>query len=149
MLYPEVPEVLAQLDAAGLLLGVISHSLTNQIRASLAPVLHHFKGAIWSADNAGRFEKDVERYQLGRSARIAAPENCLVLDDKMKPLLKRPPRGNANDPNLPREPDQRHASQSMRLQRSARAGRLLSPAGSAKSGALSEFYELFSARIAS
>jgi len=84
VLYPEVPSVLAQLDAAGLLLGVISHSFTNQIRASIAPVLHHFKGVIWSADYSGRFDKDVERYQLA-AARIA-PKNCLVLDDKIESL---------------------------------------------------------------
>ncbi len=45
VLYPEVPEVLAELDDAGLLLGVISHAPTNQIRAVLAPVLLAFQGA--------------------------------------------------------------------------------------------------------
>jgi len=86
-LYPETREVLAALDNAGLTLGVISHALSSQIHASLAPILHHFKGTIWGADNAERFDKDVERYQAAILHARVAPENCLVLDDKIDPLL--------------------------------------------------------------
>ncbi len=87
VLYPEVPEVLRQLDAAGLVLGVVSHSLIAQIYASLAPVLPYFKGPIWGADNSGRFDKDVERFLSTALGVSAAPENCLMLDDKQEPLL--------------------------------------------------------------
>lgn len=87
VLYPEVPEVLAELDAAGLLLGAVSHALVNQIRAALAPVLHRFKAPVWGADNAERFDKDVERYRFATLAARAAPECCLVIDDKREPLL--------------------------------------------------------------
>jgi beta-phosphoglucomutase-like phosphatase (HAD superfamily) len=87
VLYAEVPDVLAALDRAGIILGVISHSLDNQIRASLASVLHHFKGTIWSADYAGRFDKDVQRYQLAAAAAHTATAACLAVDDKPTPLL--------------------------------------------------------------
>jgi HAD superfamily hydrolase (TIGR01509 family) len=86
VLYPEVPDVLQQLDDAGLVLGVISHALSSHIRGALSPVVHHFKGTIWGADNAERFDKDVERYQLALLHARVAPENCLVLDDKLEPL---------------------------------------------------------------
>jgi FMN phosphatase YigB (HAD superfamily) len=87
VLYPEVPEVVERLNSAGLTLGVISHSLINQIHASLAPILHHFKGPIWGADNAGRFDKDVQRFQSAALSAGAVLENCLMLDDKQEPLL--------------------------------------------------------------
>ncbi len=87
VLYADVPTVLAQLDDAGLMLGVISHSLTGQIYASLAPVRHHFKGAIWGADNSEHFDKDVERFTAAAQFAGAAPENCLFLDDKRPPLV--------------------------------------------------------------
>ena len=87
VLYPEVPEVLAELDGAGLLLGAISQAPTNQLRAALAPVLPHFKLPIMGADAADRFEKDIERYRLAAIKAAAAPGNCLVLDDKISPLL--------------------------------------------------------------
>ncbi len=86
-LYPEVPEVLAELDGAGLLLGAISQAPTNQLRAALAPVLRHFKLPIWGADASERFEKDIERYRFAAAHAGAAPRNCLVLDDKISPLL--------------------------------------------------------------
>jgi FMN phosphatase YigB (HAD superfamily) len=86
-LYPETREVLFSLEATGRTLGVISHALSSQIHASLAPVLHHFKGTIWGADNAERFDKDVERYQTAALHARVAPENCLALDDKVDPLL--------------------------------------------------------------
>ncbi len=86
-LYPEVPEVVAELDEAGLLLGAISQAPTNQLRAALAPVLPHFKLPIWGADTAERFDKDIERYRLAAAHVGAAPRNCLVLDDKISPLL--------------------------------------------------------------
>ncbi len=88
VLYPEVPAVLEQLDDAGLVLGVISHALNNHICGVLTPVLHHFKGTIWGADTAERFEKDVQRYRAAAYHAHAAPENCLVLDDKPEPLLQ-------------------------------------------------------------
>lgn len=87
VLYPEATEVVERLDEAGLILGVISHSLINQIHASLAPILHHFKGPIWGADNAGRFDKDVQRFRSAADSAGAALENCLMLDDKQEPLL--------------------------------------------------------------
>lgn len=87
VLYPEVPDVLERLDSAGIILGVISHSLINQLNASLAPVLHHFKGPVWGADNAGRFDKDVERFLSAARNAQAVPQNCLMLDDKQEPLL--------------------------------------------------------------
>ncbi len=86
-LYPEVPEVLAQLDKAGLILGIISHSISAQICAALAPVMPHFKGLIWGADMAERFDKDVKRYQLAAIIARVPPENCLVIDDRLPPLL--------------------------------------------------------------
>jgi FMN phosphatase YigB (HAD superfamily) len=49
--------------------------------------LHHFKGPIWGADNAGRFDKDVERFLSAVHNAKAVPENCLMLDDKQAPLL--------------------------------------------------------------
>lgn len=87
VLYPEAAEVVARLDGAGLVLGVISHSMVSQIEAMLAPVRQHFKGMIWGADNAGRFEKDVQRYQMAALSAGAVLENCLMLDDKELPLL--------------------------------------------------------------
>jgi HAD superfamily hydrolase (TIGR01509 family) len=86
VLYPEVPNVLRQLDNAGLVLGVISHALSSHIRGALAPVLPHFKGTIWGADNAERFDKDVQRYQAALLHARVAPQNCLVLDDKPEPI---------------------------------------------------------------
>lgn len=87
VLYPEVPDVIARLDDAGLTLGVISHSLIGQIHASLAPILHHFKGPVWGADNAGRFDKDVQRFQSAALSAGAELSNCIMLDDKQQPLL--------------------------------------------------------------
>lgn len=86
-LYTETRDVLHALDDAGLTLGVISHALSGQVHASLAPVLHHFKGIIWGADNAERFDKDVARYQTAMLHAHVAPENCLALDDKVDPLI--------------------------------------------------------------
>lgn len=86
-LYPETREILASLDSAGLTLSVISHALSGQVHASLASVLHHFKGTIWGADNAERFDKDVERYELAMFHAGVAPEHCLTLDDKVEPLV--------------------------------------------------------------
>jgi FMN phosphatase YigB (HAD superfamily) len=106
VLYPEVPEVLAALDHAGVILGVISHSLDNQIRASLAPVLHHFKGTIWSADYAGRFDKDVQRYQIAAAHTTTAA--CLVVDDKPTPLLNAR-RAGMQTLQICRNPDQSSA----------------------------------------
>ena len=79
--------MLAELDEAGLLLGAISQAPTNQVRAALAPVLPHFKLPIWGADASERFEKDIERYRLAAAHAGATPRNCLVLDDKISPLL--------------------------------------------------------------
>ncbi|HVU11431.1 MAG TPA: HAD family hydrolase [Phototrophicaceae bacterium] len=81
-LYPEVADVLAQLDAAGLTLGVISYAISAQLAALLQPVIGHFKGAIWGTDTAERFEKDAQRYRLAALHAQVAPEQCLVVDDQ-------------------------------------------------------------------
>ncbi|MEP7290825.1 MAG: HAD family hydrolase, partial [Chloroflexota bacterium] len=86
-LYPEAAAVLEELDAAGLVLGVISHAISIQVRATLESVLPYFKGGIWGADSAERFEKDVQRYQAAALHARTAPENCLMLDDKIAPLV--------------------------------------------------------------
>lgn len=86
-LYPEVPGVLAELETAGLVLGVVSHALNGHICAALETVLPRFKAAIWGADNAERFDKDVQRYQLAAAHAGVPAQNCLALDDKIAPLV--------------------------------------------------------------
>lgn len=86
-LYPEAADVLAQLDAEGLVLGVISHALVTQVEITLAAVRQHFRGMIWGADNAERFDKDAQRYLHAAYAAHTTPENCLALDDKVMPLV--------------------------------------------------------------
>ena len=86
-LYPEAVDVVRQLDDAGLVLGVISHAIANQVQATLVQVLPHFKGDIWGADTSERFEKDVQRFRSAALSARAAPENCLMLDDKIAPLV--------------------------------------------------------------
>lgn len=87
VLYPEAGDVVARLDSAGLILGVICHSMVSQLEAMLAPIRRHFRGAIWGADNAERFEKDAQRYQSAALSAGVALESCLMLDDKELPLL--------------------------------------------------------------
>ncbi|MBI1256360.1 MAG: hypothetical protein GC204_02710 [Chloroflexi bacterium] len=86
-LYPEVPTVLRPLDEAGLVLGVISYSLSGVLEALLEPVLPHFKGAIWGIDRAEQFDKDVQRYQLAALSAQVKPERCLVVDDEPLALM--------------------------------------------------------------
>lgn len=86
-LYPETAEVVRQLDDAGLVLGVISHATTPQVRAVLETVLVRFKGGVWGADASERFEKDEQRFRGAMLYAHAMPENCLMLDDKIAPLV--------------------------------------------------------------
>jgi len=86
-LFPEVPTLLGQLDQAGLVLGVISYSLTGVASALIAPVERYFKGAVWGSDRAEHFEKDVERYLAAALSAQVTPERCLMVDYQPLALL--------------------------------------------------------------
>ncbi|MEO8396877.1 MAG: HAD-IA family hydrolase, partial [Chloroflexota bacterium] len=86
-LFSDVPALLRQLDEAGLILGVISYSLTGVVKALLTPVEGQFKGVIWGTDRAEHFEKDVERYLAAAYSAQVDPERCLIVDDAPMPLL--------------------------------------------------------------
>jgi beta-phosphoglucomutase-like phosphatase (HAD superfamily) len=79
--------MLRQLDEAGVVVGVISYSLSGVVNALIAPVRAYFKGAIWGIDRSERFDKDVERYLAAATSAQAEPERCLIVDDQPLPLL--------------------------------------------------------------
>ncbi len=87
-LCPEAAKTLQALSGAGIVLGVISHRTAAQLQALLEPVLPHFRGTIWGADNAERFDKDVPRYLAAASRAQAVPGNCLVADPNRRALVQ-------------------------------------------------------------
>ncbi|HEX2908135.1 MAG TPA: HAD family hydrolase, partial [Phototrophicaceae bacterium] len=79
VLYPEVHEVVAQLRAADLVLGVASHTTSLQARGILVGgvIADAFTGPILGPDVTGVFTKNRDYY---RAAKLV-PETCLVVAD--------------------------------------------------------------------
>ncbi len=85
-LYADADETLPVLAHAGLTLGVVSYATNAQLEAVLEPVRDCFRGTIWGADRAERFDKDAQRYRLAAQQAGAAPEHCLVVDTQAAAL---------------------------------------------------------------
>lgn len=82
-LYDDVRPVINSLHNSGYVLGIISHALVEQARATLqgGRIIHYFQGPIIGPDSIGRLCKD--RVFLEYAARKAQipPSQCLVVDD--------------------------------------------------------------------
>jgi FMN phosphatase YigB (HAD superfamily) len=82
-LYSDVRPAIATLHAAGYILGVTSHALTGQARATLqgGGILDTFAGSIIGPDVAEQFVKDEAFFRCAIRAAGAAASHCLVVDD--------------------------------------------------------------------
>ncbi len=84
--YPDsTKSVLKRLFDEGYVLGVVSHALIEQARGTLigGGVYAYFKGAIISPENTGTYNKDVTFLRYAPQMSGVAPENCLIVDDRL------------------------------------------------------------------
>jgi FMN phosphatase YigB (HAD superfamily) len=81
--YPDTAPVTRMLHEAGFVLGVTSHALSTQVRATLqgGGLLAYFNGPLVGPDVAERFRKDAGFYDCAGRQAAAEPERCLVIDD--------------------------------------------------------------------
>ncbi len=82
-IYPDAREVIQQLCAAGYMLGITSHALTNQARGLLrgGGLQQYFAGPIIGPDEIDHFQKDETFYSLAARRAGVSPRQCLAIDD--------------------------------------------------------------------
>jgi FMN phosphatase YigB (HAD superfamily) len=82
-IYPDATPVARTLYTAGYVLGVTSHALSTQARATLqgGDLLAYFNGPLIGPDVAERFRKDAGFYDCATRRAAASPWRCLVIDD--------------------------------------------------------------------
>jgi FMN phosphatase YigB (HAD superfamily) len=81
--YDDTKAVLRRLHTVGFILGIMSHALEVQARATLqgGGVLDYFQGPIIGPDTVGQFQKDRNFFIRALQVAHTAPEHCLLVDD--------------------------------------------------------------------
>jgi len=87
-LYADVQSVLRALHKAGFVLGVVSHALVDQAKATLigGGVDHLCLGPIIGPDVVGHYRKDQVFYRYAQQAAQVDAEQCLIVDDSQDAL---------------------------------------------------------------
>ncbi len=87
-LYADVQTVLHELHEAGFVLGVVSHALVDQAKATLigGKINHLFHGPIIGPDVVGHYRKDQMFYRYAQQSAQVDAEQCLVVDDHQDAL---------------------------------------------------------------